>query len=341
MQTQYITSQVDVDERFAELVILNFSRFGDPEAEGIYNPSTPFTVSTETGQKEMLLARVEPHLEEHSSTNGIFDLESMLPASEAMIMGMQDPYSLGRFCIDGKISNLFGGVKIDANPEGDIIGYTDHIYQCSLEQGHPLLGKTASDVVELDVIVKGIESWKDLRIFQLPDNTIAVFPRPQGGDFGGAGSIGFFISNDIRSVSLDLQAYAARADQSTLLSGLFAGGEWGGVNQIKKYHSDGTFELYGHRARWVERDGKRVRDYEAIYFEFNRFTKKISNLSVVSPPVAYVDPKKFLDRSTGKIDTTLGIVYFTSGEDRSGNLYLGHGDRKIVRVPAGHKYLQR
>lgn len=300
---------------------LPFHIDGDTEAKDIYNPSIPFKI----GDSNFILARVEDAGKESDSEVCLFDVNSHYGlVSRATIKNMQDPYHMGQFIVDGKLASVFGGVKINVDSAGEIASYGDIWYTCPTELGHPLLGETLQDCTELDIVVNGIERWKDTRAIQLHDR-VAVFPRPQG-DFGGNGSIGYFESATLQDVTDDLLTYAKRADESTLLKGIFKPKEWGGVNQILDYnYSDGTFRLIGHRARWVVRDGARVRDYEAVYFEYNRYTKVVANIGVIATADDFVpiSPKKL----EGK-ESTLGKVVFPAGVS-NGVLYAGVGDRRI------------
>lgn len=298
---------------------LPFHIDGDAEKD-IYNPSTPFAI----GDSNFILARVEGARSESDSEVCLFDVNSHYGlVSRASIKNMQDPYHLGQFMVNGTLASVFGGVKIKVNSVGEVVSYGDIWYACPTEQGHPLWGEALSECTELDIVVNGIERWKDTRAVQLQDR-VAVFPRPQG-DFGGAGSIGYFESASLQDVNDDLKKYAERADESSLLKGIFNQHEWGGVNQILSYDANGTFTLIGHRARWVERDGLQVRDYEAIYFEFNKYTKVVRNVGVIATAddFAPIAPKQLEGQ-----ESTLGKVVFPAGVS-GGVLYAGVADRRI------------
>jgi hypothetical protein len=301
--------------------LLPFTLDGNPDAYDIYNPSIPFAFE----DTRYMLQRVESVGREDDSTVCIFDADKHCLASEARIEGMQDPYYLGRFKVEGMYACVFGGVQITTQADRSIT-YQDVCYTCPVEQGHPLLGVEYIGKSELNIVMRGIQSWKDTRMKQLIDS-VAVFARPQG-EFGGLGTIGFFESATLDAVTEDLHMFAERADPQSLITGLFADGEWGGVNQIRYAHADGTFELIGHRARWVERAGQRVRDYEAIAFEFNKYTRHASNVRVIATADDFepVSPKQIHNQPS-----TLGKVVFPAGIVEN-QLYVGVADRKIGRM---------
>jgi hypothetical protein len=320
---QSLLRTAEIDSRMPSGSFLPFSLHGDTEAHDIYNPSTPFAYEG----KSVILARVEQPGAETDTEVCIFDANRFCLVGSACIKAMQDPYHLGQFFVDGKSRNVFGGVRIVSDAAGEVTGYKDIWYTCPLEQGHPLMDTQADASIDLDIVATGIEHWKDTRAFQLSDR-VAVFPRPQSelGGFGGLGSIGYFESKKLEDVTADLKAYAERADKQTLLS-VFEKGEWGGVNQVLGYNLNGTFRLIGHRAKWVERGGRLVRDYEAVYFEFNKYTRAIGNLGIIATAD---DFEPLLPKQLNGKESTLGKVVFPAGV-AEGMLFAGVGDRKITR----------
>lgn len=309
------------------------------ETKDIYNPSIPF----EHQGRWYILGRIESQKREDDSVVGLFDIHDGRQAGPFVIDRMQDPYYLGPFLLEDRWYNIFGGVQIDPDGRGHVSDYRELFYKYPVEMGHPLIQAEAMGGMELDVFAQGVERRKDTRFMQIEENLIGVFPRPQDehGRFGGLGKIGYFETESLATLERDLQEYDQRADAKTLLQGLCGEEDWVGTNQIRSYSADGTYEIVGHHGRIARNeDGKKYKNYEATRFWFNKFSREVFGLEVISTADHYepIEAKSLASAVYETADEVIapGKIVFPAGFGRHpfevGRLafWSGVGDCKVA-----------
>lgn len=103
------------------------------------------------------------------------------------------------------------------------------------------------------------------------EGKIGLFTRPQG-EKDGLKSIRFRYLNSLDEFTVEAIC------EAEIIPGLFAEGEWGGVNQAKDL-GDGTIGVLGHVARF-EIDGNR--SYYPMTFRFNPVGKEVTDYKIVA-----------------------------------------------------------
>jgi hypothetical protein len=235
----------------------------------------------------------------------------------------QDPYYLGKFIdADNEFWQVIGMVKISVDEAGNINGWNDVLYRYKdsiMELG------TDNETVEPWFV--GVPKWKDLRFMQL-ENGILVTPRPQGGEFGGLGRVGKFMTKNLDTLSRDLEIFAAEQNPDSIIRGLFSEGHWGAVNQLLgRFKGTQLVKAVGHDAY---RDSTGLRHYVATCFLINLDTSEIaSNVVTIATADDYpsIDPKP--GHGLGKIIFPAGIVDYGSGPE----LFTGVADRITGHAP--------
>lgn len=274
----------------------------------VYNGTAPFA----DGDARFLAARVEARDSEIASVR-LF--RETAPGSWAatlphlVFQRFQDPFVVR---IGQEI--VLGGVQIDTDPlrPDTIISYRTLFYR----------GRGLAD---LRLFARGPERMKDIRPVGLPDGSVGVFTRPQGGA-AGMGRIGY-----VRIPGLDA------LDPEAILSARvhdthFVDGEWGGVNEPRLL-SDGTIGVLGHIAWWEHRS---VRHYHAMAFRFDPSTERHTPVRIIARRSDLLPgPAKRPD---------LEDVLFSGGLERDGRgqaiLYTGVSDAEIQCLSIPDPFLE-
>ena len=265
--------------------LLTFEGVGDND---VYNVTAPFRV----GSQRYIAGRVEPRDNEFASKTVFFTEQGGVwqPDHNTPALELQDPF----VCfINGEL--ILGGVKAWPTGNGSAAWYTEFWRGPNLR--------------ELSPWISGPLGMKGIRLVESGDS-VAVFTRPQG-EVGGLGTIGFTVIDTLDELN------GAVIEKAKLLDGLFAPGEWGGVNQAKQL-ADGTIGVLGHVARF-EPDNSR--SYYAMSFRFDPLQFAVSEYRMVAarhdfPPAA---PKR----------EDLANVFYPGGWESTDTvdiLYGGAGD---------------
>lgn len=274
-------------------------------------------------------ARVEERTDEKNSSVMLFkkgENGEWTPVEGAPVFkNLQDPFYCGK--IDG--DHVFGGVQIyEGAGNTSHVGYKTVFYRYK-NSYRELVDPRGGTVAPFAI---GPEQMKDIRLIQIAKGRIGVFTRPQGGQFGGRGRIGYIEIESLEELQRALAQFDEQKDPQTLISGLFideAGGEgeWGGANQLFLL-PDGKIGVLGHIAGFGD-DGKK--DYYPITFVFDPRARSVSHVQIIATAAQFpqVEAKK----------GDLGSILFSGGLVRSGEetswLYVGIGDSKGGRIRIG------
>jgi len=247
--------------------------FDIPEGYIAYNPSVPF----KNGDEWMMLVRVERVEDEAESEVWAFHCD---PDTKMQRYGGEAPSE------DDEIWR-----KIGQDPSVAIIG--DELIVGAIEvrpdENNPtmLVYRQAfwrgASLDSLEPFVAGPDGMKDIRVVDMGDGQVGVYTRPQEDILEGAGpgKIGFRMLNSIDQLAqIDLVA------DVPIVDGLFADGEWGGVNHVE-HLGDGINRVWGHVARWVDVEpgvveGDRIREYYGVVFIHDTNTGDISDMQIVA-----------------------------------------------------------
>lgn len=236
--------------------LLRFSGSGERD---VYNITPSFTYE----DHEVLAARVEAREDElHSQVRffrlnpegGSWEYDDTLPTFD-----LQDPFV-------AKIHDewVLGGVKVfpeQDNPD-QVASWETHLY-------------AGPDLQNLELVVVGPHKMKDIRPFELPNREIGIFTRPQG-EKGGLGMIGYTSVSHLKDAAPDI------LQDAPLLPGIFAKGEWGGVNDVHVLE-DGRVGVIGH----IARHGEGGREYYAMAFVFDPTFGETSELKIIADRSAF------------------------------------------------------
>lgn len=297
----------------------------------LYNPSTPFYDVHDGQRKRLIMLRHESLYSETDSEVVICDFGSKQIVDEAPVFkNSQDPYYLGKFRdANDEFWQVVGMVRIEVDQSDTVTGWQDVLYK--YKDSVMELGR-GENVVE--PWLAGIEKWKDLR-FQKFGGEILVTPRPQGGEFGGLGRVGKFMTKNLDTLPHDLDKFARDQDPDSIVKGLFADGHWGAVNQLLgRYRRSDFVRVVGHDA-CVGTDN--LRQYSSTYFWLNVMNSEVVGLKTIATADDYpsLDPKP--GHGLGKIVFTSGIVEVA----RRTELMTGVGDRTIGVLPVDIRKLDR
>lgn len=163
---------------------------------------------------------------------------------------------------------------------------------------------------DLHLFAKGPRGMKDIRLRELPDGRIFVCTRPQGGD-AGLGKIGYVIIDTLEELS------PQRLTEAAIIPGMFAEGEWGGVNKlcILDERTIGFLLHIGSKGEDL------ALHYAAATCMFNLETKTVSRLRIIAT-------RKNFPPSEAK-ESRLSDVVFPGGLLKEGEdwiLYAGLSD---------------
>lgn len=288
------------------------------------NPTKPIEI--EDG-KEHTFVRVEPSEIEGVSTTVIFERES--PESDNWINdedlpdfpNLEDPFYCGT--IEGY--RIFGGVKTSKKDDGELSWRTVfYRYKDSMSELYESNAKLS------EPFATGPQGMKDIRLYQISDERIAVFTRPLG-EFGGRGKVGYIEIASLSELESKLTDYVNEKDPKTLIEGLFCDQDWGGVNELHSL-SDGRIGVIGHIACMVEdpdNPSHGIKNYFATSLIFDQETKDFTDLKIIATMEDF--PK-----IEGK-NKDIGSVIFSGGVNRLGNgkaiFYGGVGDVKSGYLP--------
>jgi hypothetical protein len=235
------------------------------------------------------------------------------PLEGAPTFALQDPFHFDN--INGW--QVFGGVQIyERDPEhpGNL-GYRTVFYKYK----HTLQELVRDDGTTEEPSVVSSDTMKGIRLAELPNGRVAMFTRPQGGEYG-PGKICYRELDSLEDFTTETMA----APEEVL--NLFAEGEWGGPNEVHVL-KNGKLGVLGHIARFAPKDpsdpkSPTVKHYYAMTFCFDPSTKEASDMKIIATADSFpgVESKK---------DDLGGIIY-SGGLKRLPNgaaaLYCGVGD---------------
>jgi len=273
------------------------------EVTTIYNTTAP---NSQLGG--ILAARVEPKGWQTAETT-FFDASRVDETGRitqidgAVILPIQDPFIMN---INGVM--YIGGVEI-FNAGNGVTQYRTKIYPCT--NGIDGLKEQGGEIIK--PAVEGPPGMKGIRLVELPNGSIGVFTRPQGGA-AGWGKIGY---TEVRSVE-DISDQVLEGAE--LIPGLFTDEEWGGVNEAS-LRPDGRINVLGHIARFANAPAEpELKEYYAITFVFDPASHTFSDLKMIATAdcLPDIEPKMPSLKSKGGVMYSSGLV----GND----LYAGIGD---------------
>ncbi len=217
----------------------------------VYNPSVPFVFNGKT----YILGRIESRYSEKDTLSAFFEETSSgywRLISSAPTLKLQDP-----FITKIKEHYVIGGVEVVWNEDGITNTYSTVFYY-------------GTSPFEIQPLMQGPDRMKGIRLVAIEDDTIGIFTRPQGSNFG-LGKIGFTTTNglDVLSASLIVKA--------PLLQDQFGDKMWGGVNHAISL-GNGKIGVVGHRA-WFTEVGRK---YEAICFEMDIATRECTQMKTLA-----------------------------------------------------------
>jgi len=186
----------------------------------VYNISAPFDLN---GRK-VIAGRVESRAVEHSDI--IFFAENKSTwhpiAAAPTFAGLQDP------CVTFVGAELIlGGVRFPTKMADGSVGWRMDFYR-------------GADLASLRLFLTGPDKMKDIRLVALADKRVGVFTRPQGAK-GGRGQIGFFVADNLESIT------AAAMAEARLFPRQCRADEWLGANEAHCL-GNGLIGVLGHIA---------------------------------------------------------------------------------------------
>jgi len=289
-------------------------KFSGIDGKDVYNITAPFEIEGET----YILGRVEvPETDKDSHVMWFKkkDKETWEADKDISPLKGEDPFA----------------VKIKSKKETEFVLGVVRIfwqnkkvanYQTNFYKGRNL--KELKEVIKNNTLfAKGPDKMKNIRLTGLPNGKIGVFTRPENDR---RKEIGFLEINSLEELN------AEKIGQAKIIQGLFAGGSYGGANEIHILDKE-TLGILGHIA-WLDNEGDEdIRHYYAITFKFNLLTHQASSLKIIA---------ERSDFPPGKAKKPyLQDVVFTGGLRRNKNgtavLYVGLSDKeagkKIIKDP--------
>ncbi|TSB45108.1 MTP-1 family protein [Alkalicoccobacillus porphyridii] len=271
----------------------------------VYNISAPFL---EQG-KEMIAGRVESRDSEWSEVY-FFERkgDAWTPVEDAPVYSLQDPFFTK---ISGEL--VIGGVEVFPHPEiKDALAWRTIFYK-------------GQDINNLELVFKGPDGMKDLRLIELADGSIGVFTRPQG-EKGGRGKIGYMSVRSLEELTIN------KVEQAPLLDGQFTEDEWGGCNELHLLEN-GYVGILGHIACFDKYDN---RHYYPMAFAFDPATNTFTDMKIIAQRA------DFLPGEAKRLD--LEDVVFSGGLIRKGSgravLYAGISDAEAQRIELEDPFLE-
>lgn len=266
-----------------------FEGVGDRD---VYNIAAPFV----SGAKRFLPGRVESRATELSEI--VFFTERgdgvWVPAADTpTFKGLQDPCMA---FINGRLT--LGGVRFPIElPDGEKSWRMEFYSGASLES--------------LELLFRGPDKMKDIRLGPLADGRVAVLTRSQGGK-GGRGKTGFTVAPSLEAVTAGL------VEAAPLIEGQVIPGEWCGANEVHLL-KNGLLGILGHIACY---DDGRDRHYYPTSFVLDPVKKTTSPVRIMARRSDFpAGPAKLPD---------LEDVVFSGGLVRNGGgkatLYAGLSD---------------
>lgn len=296
----YIDEHVASKKKF-EGRLLNFET---NDGFDVYNCSVPFDYDGKT----YIWGRVERRSDWASSVTLLFvaDGDKFVRAEGSECYPIEDPFFL-------KIGDeyVLGGVHV-VKDKGKVKTYYTYFYR-------------GTSPFNLKYFTTGPDYMKDIRLIPLSDGKIGVFSRPRNDEvkekFGTVSQIGFTVIDNLDRLDADV------IQNATLIPGVFASDEWGGVNQPILL-SDGLIGLIGHQG-YALFDG----DFEypiyvntAYVYDPKANSLLMKKVIGVRSDYPYADPK----------NPHLIYCAFTSGitPAPNGNVYMysGLGDSREGRI---------
>jgi len=268
---------------------LQFSGVGNRD---VYNITAPFTDNGET----FIAGRVEARDSEDSEVIFFTCKENIWVANhEFPDHSLQDPFIVR---INGEW--IFGGVQVYFDPQDSqkVTGWKTLLYR----------GKA---ILDLKLAASGPWNMKDIRLVELADGRLGVFPRPFGIE-GRTALIGFTTIPSFGDLS------ESEIIKAPLFRDQFPNNEWGGANEIHLL-KNGFLGVLGHIAY---KDDEGTLHYHAMSFVLNPNTREKSQLKIIATRTDFPDGPAKRPELTDVIFSG-GIVRI---EDNKAVLYVGASD---------------
>ncbi len=283
-------------------------KFSGVEGMDVYNITSPIKIKN----YRYLLGRAELRDFEVGSLVMFFRMKKgervWIADKHCPVFNLQDPF-IFRF---GKMV-VFGGVEVNRVSVSEGLMWRTVFYR-------------GSDIHNLRRFAYGPWGMKGIRFVRLPGGKVGLFTRPQGKK-GRRGRIGFEILDSVSKIKPQTLRKAG------VLKGMFAKGEWGGVNQVKIL-KNGKLGVLGHVARFSK--DKKERHYFPITFWFDAETREFGGIKIIARRADLPDGE-------AKREDLYNVIYpggILRNTDGSAKLYAGVGDAEAYEITIEDPFLE-
>lgn len=227
---------------------LYFSGVGDKD---VYNITAPF----EDEGQQVIAGRVEARDTEYSEVVFFVQKDNVWePRTDTQTYALQDPFVTK---ISGEL--VFGGVEVFPDPENE----KSLLWQTVFYKGE--------NIRSLEKFFNGPVGMKDIRLIELPNQSIGVFTRPQG-EKGGRGKIGYTTIRSLNGLTVEV------IEDAPLVQAHFLEEEWGGVNEVY-VNQQGQIMVLGHIASF---DSAGDRHYYPITCEYKSASNEFIDMKIIA-----------------------------------------------------------
>lgn len=273
---------------------LYFSGVGDKD---VYNITAPF----EDDGQQVIAGRVEGRDTEYSEI--VFFVQNgnvWEPRIETQTYALQDPFVT-------RINNelIFGGVEVFPDPQNE----KSLLWQTVFYRGE--------NIRSLEKFASGPVGMKDIRLIELPDQSIGVFTRPQG-EKGGRGKIGYTTIDSLDGLTVEV------ITDAPLVQAHFLDEEWGGVNEVF-VDEQGRIMVLGHIASF---DHTGDRHYYPITCEYDSSRNELIDMKIIATRNDF--PEGEAKRSDLQDVLFSGGLIFLEGDQVE--LYVGVSDAEAHKA---------
>jgi len=167
---------------------------------------------------------------------------------------------------------------------------------------------------------------KGVRLIELPNHKIGVFTRPLGGKWG-RGKIGFEIIDSLRAIK------PRRLTKIKTIRGMFAKGEWGGVNEVHLLKNN-KLGVIGHIAKFSKDKTKRY--YYPISFMYDYEEGEFSGLKILAT-------RDELPHGEAKRPDLYDVIYpggLVRNKNKTATLYTGVADAEAYEITIKDPFLE-
>lgn len=285
-----------------EIKRLQFFGHGEEEYD-VYNISAPF----ELNGKIYILGRVESRESERDSRIVFFNWPKCVVDESLPFLDLQDPFVL-RF----NDELIFGGVEVKDRKVKKYLSYRTVFYMFENKK--------------FKNIFHGPWGMKCIRFLKLNNGKIGIFTRPQGRK-GRRGKIGFAVAETLGDIGPRI---FSRAE---IIDGMFARGEWGGVNEVHLLNN-GKIGALGHVSKYS--NGKKKRHYYPMTFVFNPEKREFSGMKIILR-------RKDIPKGEIKREDLYDVIYpggIMRNGDGTASFYSGISDAEAHEILIDDPFLE-